>query len=859
MPHCGEFEGNLKVLKNLFCLGLIALGLSGCLKMKNGLLGGGSSESGSSSTAAGEGAGGSYQPISSASLVDPLAVGEASGTPFNQNQNYVQVGARLSDFTADSNGFSQWGRIYGAQTSFAPYLCRNGYLQKFRDCLDAGTPGKCIGAIKMTEACSNFGIEAERFSGWTAWQADPTSPCDSTGKRYFFRTCVNLTSSANGETRAPLCYGASRAQFSCTSDPNSMATSPALKFRVNGACTAYPDGMLLTEYREGCGGIHQFYSGTMTIQDGCYFPAGAASGSQPVCTGNSSVEKCFVSITSCSKSGYPSGVAASPRWRTSEGDYCGVKSATSTTGTSPLTAWESGYTPEINGCVAGKKTERRSCLPQSSISSSCILGLNELKNGEQFDTTCSNGQILKQISSCTPSTSLSLKKDGVWGDWYPSTGCIWNPAAQKFMRLETRVCDKVLPSGTGSFCAGEKTRQVDCGQSPLQGNRLAILLSQSLSAETDILATVNSYAQKVRSKGADVDVIIQNPSMSVAALRNLIQGLTLSSGQKPNSVLIIGGFPHARVDGKNASRTQTLIYSDLPYEAGTNHYYETSAGVFKVNPTAAGTPMNLQRVVFWIDFTTHTITSAQYPSVVSKYRAFLNKMLAYQNSVNDQVANTWKPTLNMFVDDYWSNQPHEVSSNIVNTDYQGRSRIYIGTSRSGHSAFLELASIPSDMFISMAHANSSAMDFGFKSYLPGNDSVYSPINSVSTDGSKSFFSGVPIKAGHVNAFNCYAGDPSGVNNLAGSILLNPEGLVKSGVFSTTSGALSSWNGYKYNNALGLGHTAATAFLVWTRGNHYDGPSIHFNRTPEGDMIEDLGLEWSTGLIKVGDPLWRNGQ
>lgn len=55
--------------------------------------------------------------------------------------------------------------------------------------------------------------------------------------------------------------------------------------------------------------------------------------------------------------------------------------------------------------------------------------------------------------------------------------------------------------------------------------------------------------------------------MSVAELRSLIQNSTLANGKKPNEIFLIGGFPHARVDGKSAGGSPGLIYSDLPFEA----------------------------------------------------------------------------------------------------------------------------------------------------------------------------------------------------------------------------------------------------------------------------------------------------
>lgn len=142
----------------------------------------------------------------------------------------------------------------------------------------------------------------------------------------------------------------------------------------------------------------------------------------------------------------------------------------------------------------------------------------------------------------------------------------------------------------------------------------------------------------------------------------------------------------------------------------------------------------------------------------------------------------------------------------------------------------------------MAHSNSGEVAFGAKSYLPANDLVGKTVKSISTDGSPSFFSGVNIKSRHMNFFDCYAGDPSGTNNVVSSVLLNPQSLVVSAVASTTSGALSNWNGWHHNNAIALGHTAAAAFLVWSRENHFDGPQIHFNKTPNGDLIQDPGNE-----------------
>jgi hypothetical protein len=124
----------------------------------------------------------------------------------------------------------------------------------------------------------------------------------------------------------------------------------------------------------------------------------------------------------------------------------------------------------------------------------------------------------------------------------------------------------------------------------------------------------------------------------------------------------------------------------------------------------------------------------------------------------------------------------------------------------------------------------------------------------------SFISGRAFKTRHLNMFDCYAGDPSGTNNLVTSVLLNPSSQVVSAVANSTSGSMSHWTSYYYYNALGLGHTAATAFLVWTRENHFPGGELKFSKTPGGnELIQDLGMDWYGGLQKVGDPLFRVGQ
>ncbi len=808
-------------------------------------------------TEEGSSAGSSNAPssISSALVVDPLEVGQATNaTPFNQAQTPLQVGVQLGDFIQDSNGFSQWGRIYGAQAPFAPYLCRNGYLKTFRSCLDGGTPGKCIGAIEKNATCSLYDIERERFSGWTAWK--PMTTCNL-NKKTWSRSCINITSSTKGDTSQPLCYGPAQSDFDCSVDPNNAALNPGLRFTSNSACVPYnPQTHQYTEFYEGCGGVHLYYSGSMSVQQDCYYPANATSGSAPICTGATLTKGCFVPGTTCTSASNAANILQPGTiFTTAEGGTCGI-AINPTSATNPLTAWESHYTLENNAdsqlCSAGKTVQKRKCVAPREVSPSCILGINELINGDQYDQTCNN-QDLKQLVSCTHGTSYaSLNQNGGWSDWAPSTGCMYRPGGGYF-RLESRTCSNPAPVRAGAFCQGERTRQVSC-QGPLDGDRLVILLSEALDSQAGIRTAVNSYVTSVRNKGAEVDLQVRSSSISVADLRNLIQSqLVLPSGKKPNSVLLIGAFPHARVDGKNASGQNQLIYSDLPYEAPSDRYYETAAGVYKMTPAAAGTKMSLQRVVFWIDFSTHSATSTQYSNSASKYLGFLNKMVAAQTTAIHNVSNTFKPKVNLIVDDFWSNQPHEMSSNVATL------KGYIGTSRSNLGGLLELASLSSDMFILMAHANSGVVSFGNKAYLPSNDSNSGQIYSVSSNGSLSFFSGVPIKSRHMNFFDCYAGDPSAANNVVSSVLLNPQGTVISAVASTTSGALSNWNGWYYNNALSLQHTAATAFLVWSRDNHYDGGEMKFSQTPSGDGIQDLGNEWNTGLIKVGDPLYKPSQ
>ena len=373
-----------------------------------------------------------------------------------------------------------------------------------------------------------------------------------------------------------------------------------------------------------------------------------------------------------------------------------------------------------------------------------------------------------------------------------------------------------------------------------------ILLSESLNAQSGIRSAVDAYVAAVQGKGAKVELQVRSTNISVSELKNVIQTLALSSGQKPNSFLLIGGFPHPRVDGQNASGENLLIYSDLPYEAPSDRYYAVSEGVYKVTPAAAGTPMSLQRAVFWIDFSTHSATNGTLNSSTAKYLAFITKMKNTQVNANYSVS--FKPQLNLFVDDFWANQPHEVSTNAAVL------KAYVGTSRSTAGGFIELAGTPADFMVSMAHANAAVLGFGSKVYLPSNDSSISQIYSVTTDGSPSFFNGVSIKSKHLNLYDCYAGDPSAANNVVSSILLNPASTVVSAVASTTSGAMSNWNGYIHNNALALGNSAAHAFLIWSRDNYFDGPNLHFTTAPSGDGIQDLGNKWNTGVMKYGDPL-----
>jgi hypothetical protein len=106
----------------------------------------------------------------------------------------------------------------------------------------------------------------------------------------------------------------------------------------------------------------------------------------------------------------------------------------------------------------------------------------------------------------------------------------------------------------------------------------------------------------------------------------------------------------------------------------------------------------------------------------------------------------------------------------------------------------------------------------------------------------------------LNLYACHSGDPAVPNNVMTSSVLNPDSTVVSVMASTTSGALDSWSGYLYYDALSLGHSAAMSYLSWSQPQEFGSNAMI--KSPYGVGIYISGYPWALGLIKFGDAYYR---
>jgi hypothetical protein len=758
---------------------------------------------------------------------DPLQAGSATPDQVRAYDN-GQAGV-FGDFTMDANGFGKWTRLNSVVDT--TLLCRNGVLELVRECNNPGNPAACLGEIRKIASCAGNGAEKERFSAWGSWV--PSGSCVN-NLQNFTRTCFAL------DGQAPTCYGPLSRQMACNAEVRN-------RFTKTEDCGPPPAGYQFNQFYIGCGNTKIYYNGQRKNWDGCFVDSsGKVNCSEAIVT----TEMCVRPNTTCSSSNE---FAALPGTQFTDGNgwYCGIPVLPSEiTASNRVTAWKSTPVNEIAGsnlCGVGNRIGQiRECIPNSQISD-CIMNIDHVVAGLQNDTSCV-GQSTRQIASCVyGQTELAYRKAGAWGPWNAASGCSYIPSLGRFARLENRRCDSPAPQPTGAYCSGERTRYVNCAGS-LDGNQGLVVLSTALSGNASILAKVNQYVSVLQAKGAEVKLEIQDSAQSPAVLRSYVDAYVLPSGAKPNVVTLIGGFKHAQVNGKDASGVQAKYYSDLPYEAPLDRFTLGSDGSFTLYEGYANTKMTLQRALYWIDFSNHNAVTAQYPDVSSKYLAFLTKMVAKQQAVGNQntlLTQNLRPKMNLFVDGFWDNQPYSVSGNKVDLTS------YVGTARSGIGGLKELLAIPADMTAIMTHSSGALVSIGGRTYLPSNDSLGSELPAT---GAVSFLGGIAIRASHLNLYACHSGDPAVPNNVMTSSVLNPDSTVVSVMASTTSGALDSWSGYLYYDALSLGHSAAMSYLSWSQPQEFGSNAMI--KSPYGVGIYISGYPWALGLIKFGDAYYR---
>ncbi len=759
-----------------------------------------------------------------------------AGVPISFSGSLPQS-AVFGDFALDESGFGRWTALNSKLG--ARLLCRNGTVEAIRQCNDPGNPSACIGAVERIASCAEFGIEKEKFSAWGAWK--PVSACVS-GMRDYVRSCFAL----DGQT--PVCYGPASARLSCNFQNSET-------FTRMGECGPPPAGYAFDQYYTGCGGFRFYYNGQRITQSGCRVDEnGGIDCSQAV----SSTEFCVRPGTTCggSVAQNPAGYIPGTIYQTPVGTSCGIPLSSITTPENKISAPEivrhheiAGYTLE---CGARNHVVKAKTCKRNTNISECQLDIMDIVAGKQNDASCDEF-VSRQIESCSYSSVSSsylnnLRRNGEWSAWEQTSGCAFIPSLNKVARLETRTCGQIGNGNTeldGVFCEGERTRFVECS-GVLAGNSLLVLHSSSLGSS--ILEKLNAYANVVRGKGADVEVVSRDSALSVAELRSFLASHVLPSGAKPNSVLLVGGFPHAQVKGQNASNQVGNIFSDLPFETPLSHYSAQADGTYVLAADRINQPVVLERAVFWLDFSNHSALVAPYTSVLSKYSAIIDRIIQRQLGSVSVITLNQRAKMNMLVDGFWDSQAYHISHNKADIE------AYIGTSRSGRGGLMELMAKPGDLAVVMAHSNGSIINLGGKSYLPSNDSLDPTISSV---GQESFLSGVPVMASHLNLYSCHSGDPSVSNNVMNSALLNPQGKVVSMVASTTSGALDNWTGYRYYDKLALGHSAAASFRHFMNANVYG--QVQVMGPYRYESIQSLGPTWFTGLILSGDPLFQAGR
>gem|GEM_PF-2633006 len=765
---------------------------------------------------------------------DPTAQLNVQPIPFSGSLPQSEV---FGDFSKDANGFGRWTALNSVLGT--RLLCRNGSVEAIRTCNDPGNSASCIGPVERIASCAEFGIQREEFSAWSAWK--PVSECVN-GRQNFTRSCVSL------DGLNPVCYGQSSANLACSAERSAS-------FTRMGECGAPPSSYAFDQYYVGCGGIKFYYNGVRTTQTGCKMSeTGSVDCSQAV----TSTQYCMRPGTVCGTSvaSNPASYVPGTIYSTPEGSSCGISLASITTPENKISAFAVNPIHEISSyslaCGAANHVfKNRTCKKNTGISD-CQVDVLDIVAGKQNDTSCDD-VVTGQIESCSYSSVSSgyltqLRRNGVWSAWEQASGCAFIPSLNQVARLEVRKCGSIGNNSTeldGLFCEGERTRFVSCS-GVLDGNRLLILHSNALGSA--IQSKLNQYAEVVRGKGADVTVVSQSASLSVAELRAQLSGYVLPSGQKPNSVLLVGAFPHAKVFGPNASSQVGNIYSDLPYSTPLAHYVAQADGSYVLASGMANQPVVVERAIFWLDLSNHTALVSPYTNSESKYVAFLDRMIQGQQSRTSLVTLNKRAKMNQLVDGYWDNQPYHISNNKADITS------FIGTSRSGGGGFAELLSKQGDLAAVMVHGNGMSVNLAGKSYLPSNDSLDSTVNAV---GSNSLLSGIAVQSAHLNLYSCYSGDPSVPNNVMYSALLNPQAKAVSALASTTSGALDNWTGYRYYDKLALGHSAAASYLHFMNANRYG--TFQMMAPYRYESVQTLGPKWFTGLILSGDPLYQVGE